>query len=509
MKTRCYLDHNATSPLRPEARAAIARAFDCIGNPSSIHAEGRAARRIVEDARETVAAIFEVAASQVYFTGSGTEAANWLLQPRGDETLAVSAVEHPCVLSGHRFDCLGSRPPHPVLLPEGRRDARILAEDSSGVLSPLGERDRVRGDFAQHSSGFRIVPVFEDGTVDLDALEAALASGSIAAVQAANNETGVIQPIAEIANVVHSKGAVLICDAVQAIGRLPLSELKDADVLFFSAHKFGGPKGAGAAIFRNPDFAPAPLLRGGGQERRQRSGTENVPGIAGLAAALEVAVSEQAAFAAKAKVVQEKLECGIRNIAPDAVIFGSPSASQAATPFLDGALNEGISPHPVPLPASSPWRACRSSFRIRKRMRMGEGTPEIALRVIQGSLLPWGEGQDEGSELRAGRLPNTTCFAIPGKSAEVSLIAFDLEGVAVSSGSACSSGKVERSHVLAAMGVPAELSRGAIRVSTGWTTAEADIERFLAVLSKICESRTARHGICSSPGESPHAGHAV
>ncbi len=463
MKTRCYLDHNATSPLRPEARAAIAGAFDCIGNPSSIHAEGRAARRIVEDARETVAGIFEVAPSQVYFTSGGTEAANWLLQPRGAETLAVSAVEHPCVLSGHRFEAVK----------------------------------------------LRVIPVFEDGAIDLNALEAALSPGSVAAVQAANNETGVVQPAAEIAEIAHSKGAVLICDAVQAVGRLPLRELKGADVLFFSAHKFGGPKGAGAAIFRNPDFAPAPLLRGGGQERRQRSGTENVPGIAGLAAALEVAVSEQAAFAAKAKVLRDKFESGLRGIAPDAVIFGSPSASQAATPFLDGALNEGISPHPVPLPASSPWRACRSSFRIRKRMRMGEGTPEIALRVIQGSLLPWGEGQDEGSELRAGRLPNTTCFAIPGKSAEFALIALDLEGVAVSSGSACSSGKVERSHVLAAMGVPAELSRGAIRISTGWTTAEADIERFLAVLSKICESRTARHGICSSPGESPHAGHAV
>ena len=131
---------------------------------------------------------------------------------------------------------------------------------------------------------------------------------------------------AGIAETVHSKGAGLICDAVQAVGRLPLRELKDADVLFFSAHKFGGPKGVGAAIVRNPAFTPAPLLKGGGQERRQRSGTENVPGIAGLAAALEVAVSEQAGFAARAKALQDKLECGIRDIAPDAVIFGLPSA---------------------------------------------------------------------------------------------------------------------------------------------------------------------------------------
>ena len=444
---RSYLDHNATSPLRPEARAAMVAAFDCIGNPSSIHAEGRAARQIAEDARETVAALFEVAPDRVYFTSGGTEAANWLLQPRGEETLAVSAVEHPCVLSGHRFEPGKSR----------------------------------------------AVPAFEDGALDLTALEAALSPGSVAAVQAANNETGAVQRTAEIAEMVHSKGAVLICDAVQAVGRLPLRLLKDADVLFFSAHKFGGPKGAGAAILRNPGFVPAPLLKGGGQERRQRSGTENVPGVAGLAAALEAAVAEQVQFAARAKALRDKLECGIRDIAPDAVIFGLPSAGA----FQHGAPNEGFAPHPAPLP-------------------VGEGPQEFPLRAVQGSLLPGGEGQDVGSELRAyrrdgaaARLPNTTCFAVPGKSAEFSLMAFDLEGIAVSSGSACSSGKVERSHVLAAMGVPQDLARGAIRVSTGWTTTEADIERFLTVLSSICERREARHGICSSSGRSSEAGPAV
>ena len=347
MKPRCYLDHNATSPLRPEARAAMIAAFDCTGNPSSIHGEGRAARQIVENARETVAALFEVEPAAVYFTSGGTEAANWLLQPRGGETLAVCAVEHPCVLSGHRFE-IRQVPPHPVLLPasspwracnsknphpqadaEGRRNARNSLGGNSGVLSPLGERDRVRGDFVKHSTGFSIIPVFEDGALDLDALEAALSPGSVAAVQAANNETGVVQLTAEIAGTVHSKGAGLICDAVQAVGRLPLRELKDADVLFFSAHKFGGPKGVGAAIVRNPAFTPAPLLKGGGQERRQRSGTENVPGIAGLAAALEVAVSEQAGFAVRAKALRDKLERGIRDIAPDAVIFGLPALESA------------------------------------------------------------------------------------------------------------------------------------------------------------------------------------
>ncbi|MGB9025196.1 MAG: cysteine desulfurase family protein [Rhodomicrobium sp.] len=387
MKPRSYLDHNATSPLRPEARAAMVAALDRFGNPSSVHGEGRAAREIVEDARERVAGIFGVEPFSVYFTCGGTEAANWLLQPRGDETLAHTAVEHPCVLSGHRFE----------------------------------------------TANVRAVPVLKDGIVDLDALGASLSAGSIAAVQAANNETGVTQPIRAVAQVAHAKGALLVCDAVQAVGRLPLSDLKEVDALFFSAHKFGGPKGAGAAIFLNPQFMPAPLLKGGGQERRQRSGTENVPGIAGLAAGLEVADEEQASFAARAEALRRQLESGLRAIALDAVIFA------------------------------------------------------------------------EGAK----RLPNTTCFAIPGKSAEFCLIAFDLEGVAVSSGSACSSGKVERSHVLAAMGVPAELSRGAVRVSTGWTTTEADIERFLTVLSRICGSRTARHGNCSSAEESPRAAPAV
>jgi cysteine desulfurase len=377
MRPRSYLDHNATSPLRPEARSAMLAAFECIGNPSSVHSEGRAARSLIENARETVAAVFEVEPSQVYFTSGGTEAANWLLKPEGEEALALPAVEHPCVSSGHRF--------------------------KSGNASRI--------------------PVSEDGTIELGVFEAALTPGSFAAVQAANNETGVIQPIPEAAQMASARGAILICDAVQAVGKLPLGYLKGVDALFFSAHKFGGPKGAGAAVIRNPNFRPEPLIKGGGQERRQRSGTENVPAIAGLAAALEAAVAEQAAFASRAKDWQRKLESAIRAVAPAAVIFG------------------------------------------------------------------------EGAE----RLPNTTSFAIPGKSAETVLIAFDLEGVAVSSGSACSSGKVEGSHVLAAMGVPEDLSRAAIRVSTGWTTIDADIERFLTVFSRIFSSRAARHRICLSP----------
>ncbi|MBI4724840.1 MAG: cysteine desulfurase [Rhodomicrobium sp.] len=372
MSGRVYLAHNATSPLRSEARDAMIAALDCIGNPSSIHAEGRAARAIIEDARETVARVFGVKPSNVYFASGGTEAANWLLQPQEEgQTLAAGAVEHPCVLSGHRFPA-----------------------------------DRVR-----------IIPVSQDGVLDLAAFEAAISPGAVAAIQVANNETGIIQPLEDVARLTRAKGATLICDAVQAVGRLPLRDLEPADVFFLSAHKFGGPKGVGAAILKGSSFSPQPLIKGGGQERRQRSGTENVPGIAGLAAALEAAVFEQAAFAAHAKALQHELESGLRAAAPDAVIFGE----------------------------------------------------------------------------RTRRLPNTTCFAIPGKSAGTLLIAFDLEGIAISSGSACSSGKAERSHVLEAMGVAQGLSGGAIRVSSGWTTAKADIERFLTALSKICSGRQARH----------------
>jgi cysteine desulfurase len=370
MSMRSYLDHNATSPLRAEAREAMIAALECTGNPSSIHAEGRAARAIVENARETVARVFSVKPQAVTFTSGGTEAANWLLQPREGYKLALSAAEHPCVLMGHRFP---------------NRDVRVI-------------------------------PVSAESAVELEALEKALASPAIVAIQAANNETGVIQPLHNVADLTKAKGGMLICDAVQAVGRLPLSDVSGADALFFSAHKFGGPKGAGAVVWRSAERPPEPLIRGGGQERRQRSGTENVACIAGLGAALEAADKEQVIWKARAEALQSKLEQGLRSVAPDAVIFG--------------------------------------------------------------------EGAD--------RLPNTTCFAIPGKRAETLLIAFDLEGLAVSSGSACSSGKVERSHVLLAMGVRQALSEGAIRVSTGWNTEEADVERFLTALSKICGGRETR-----------------
>ncbi len=366
--TRSYLDHNASSPLRPEAREAMLAALDCTGNPSSIHAEGRAARAIVEKARETVARHFDAKPSQVYFTSGGTEAANWLLRPAAPgQKLVFAAVEHPCVLQGHAF----------------------AADD------------------------VREVPVSTDGLIDAGELRGAMEARPFVAVQAANNETGVIQPVAKIAETTKAHGAAVICDAVQAIGRTDQSELRSVDALFFSAHKFGGPKGAGAVVFYGDKLAVQPFIKGGGQERRQRSGTENVAGIAGLAAALGSAISEREAFGNRAGEMRAALETRLREIAPEAVIFGE----------------------------------------------------------------------------KAARLPNTTCFAIPGLRAETLLIDFDLQEIAVSSGSACSSGKVGRSHVLAAMGTPDALSGSAIRVSTGWNTKEADIERFLTVLTKICSKR--------------------
>jgi cysteine desulfurase len=374
---RTYLDWNATAPLRPEAREAMLAALDVVGNPSSVHAEGRKARALIEDARERIAAVLHVRPADVFFTSGATEAAAWVLTPNtafgdrkaGPAVLLAGATEHVCVLHGHRF------PPEQV----------------------------------EHIA-------VEDGLVDLSVLEARLAeiakgSGrAMLAVQAANNETGVLQLTTRIAELARAAGAVLVSDAVQSIGRPSCdAQASGADVLLLSAHKIGGPKGVGAVVLVGDRVRPAPLLRGGGQERRQRSGTENVAGIAGFAAALQAAAAEGCEFAPRARQLQQRLEAGLRAIRPDTVVFGT----------------------------------------------------------------------------KAMRLANTTCFAAPGISAETALIALDLEGIAVSSGSACSSGKVGSSHVLAAMGVAPTLAKGAIRVSTGPTTTEADIDTFLSAWTKI------------------------
>ncbi len=367
---RLYLDYNATAPLRAEAREAMVAALGEVGNASSIHAEGRAARQRVEAARGAVAGLVGGDAKLVTFTGGGTEANNTVLthawsfrgQPHRANFLLVSAVEHVSVLAGGRFDA-----------------AKI-----------------------------RSIPVDGNGLVQLDALRrmleamAAEEARPLVSVMLANNETGVIQPVAEIARLAHEAGAVVHTDAIQAAGRIPVDiGALGVDVLTLSAHKIGGPQGVGAFVRAHEDLTFGPLLIGGGQEKRLRAGTENVAAIAGFGAAAAAAAVDPAST---------KVWEGWRDAIRDTI----SSSGAAATVF-------------------------------------GAGAP---------------------------RLPQTLCIGIDGIPAETLVIALDLEGVSVSSGSACSSGKVAPSHVLAAMGAPPDVAKTAIRLSLGWQTDEASLDLF-------------------------------
>lgn len=375
MPERAYFDWNATAPLRPQAKDAAQAALAFAGNPSSVHAEGRAARQVIERAREEVARLVGAPPNAVTFTSSGTEANALALTPliesadekKPRDRLLISAVEHVSVRAGGRF-------------------ARQAIVD---------------------------VTVDRDGRVDLAALRQALvgATRPLVSIMLANNETGVIQPVAEAAAIVHAAGGLLHVDAVQGAGRIPVDiAVLGADLLTLSAHKIGGLKGVGALIRGRDDIHfPDPLIRGGGQERGLRGGTENVAGIAAFGAAAAAAGRLRPAEAAQMRTMREALEAGIKSIHPQAVIFGE----------------------------------------------------------------------------RAERLPNTISFTVPGMKAETAVIAFDLEGIAVSSGAACSAGKVQPSHVLAAMGVSPALVTGAVRVSLGWATGETDIERFLGAWRKL------------------------
>jgi cysteine desulfurase len=375
MVERSYFDWNATAPLRPQAAEALREALSVPGNPSSVHAEGRAARRLVEEAREEVAALVAARSGDVFFTSSGTEANMLALTPAIQtaderlprEKLLISAIEHSSVRTGGRF------PP----------------------------------------GGVADIAVDADGRVDLAALADALAKVSrpLVSIMLANNETGVVQPVAQAAAIVHAAGGLLHVDAVQAAGRIACDiNALGADLLTLSAHKIGGPKGVGALIRAREDIHfPDPLIRGGGQERGLRAGTENVAGIAAFGAAAAAVCGQGAAEADHMLALRDRLETGLKAVAPGAVIFGAA----------------------------------------------------------------------------VERLPNTTLFAAEGMKAETAVISFDLEGIAVSSGAACSSGKVQPSHVLAAMGVSPALTRGAVRLSLGWTTTETDIERFLGAWRKL------------------------
>jgi len=351
-----YLDWNATAPLRPEAAAAVLEALASWGNPSSVHRRGRVARRIIERAREQIAGLLGgVDPRGVVFVSGGTEANNLALLGTDRERVLVSAVEH----------------------------------DSVRQVLPTAET----------------IPVDRDGVVALDALDRLLAADprpALVSVMFANNETGVIQPVGEIASLARRYGALFHCDAVQAAGRLALDTgAIGADLISLSAHKLGGPPAVGALVVTG-DLDLASLLRGGGQERGRRAGTENVPGIAGFAAAAKAAVEEIAAYD-RVRVLRASLEAEIAVAAPEAVIYGT-----------------GVM-----------------------------------------------------------RLPNTSAIAMPGVAAETQVIALDLDGVMVSAGAACSSGKVGPSHVLAAMGVDAALAASTIRVSLGGSSSETDIAHFL------------------------------
>jgi len=375
MRERVYLDWNATAPLCPEARQAMAAAWDLLGNPSSVHAEGRQARRLVEDARAAVATAVGGQPRNVVFTSGGTEANALALTPglRGGSgqalhSLFVSAIEHPSVLSGGRF------------LPE--------------FVSRIG--------------------VTRFGLVDLDQLERALASRepALVSIMAANNETGALQPLREAAEIVHKMGGLLHVDAVQAFGKIEFN-INDigADLVTLSAHKIGGPKGIGALVLADGVQGLDPLLRGGGQERGHRAGTENVAGIAGFGAALKAALDRLEHTVGRLEQLREQLEDGLRR-SPEVAIFSDD----------------------------------------------------------------------------APRLPNTTLFTVPGLRAETAVIGFDLAGVAVSSGSACSSGKVQSSHVLEAMGFSRSQAQGAVRISLGWSTSEADIDYCLQAWRKLANT---------------------
>ncbi|NUS68246.1 MAG: cysteine desulfurase [Ensifer adhaerens] len=380
--SRIYMDWNATAPLLPEAREACLSALDLLGNPSSVHGEGRALRTLIENARRDVAALCGAKPGSVIFTSGATEAANLVLTPdfRMGRTplkigrLYASAIEHPAVREGGRFP----------------REA--LSE----------------------------IPVISDGVVDLSVLRELLSAHDrqlglpMVAVMLVNNETGIIQPIAEIAEIVRAHGGILVVDAVQAAGRVPLS-LEDlgADFLIVSSHKIGGPKGAGALVARGEVMMPAPLIRGGGQEKGHRSGTENPVAIAGFAAAARKVGEDVGQRMGVVTALRDRLESEMLAAATDVVIHGRD----------------------------------------------------------------------------VSRVGNTIFFTLPGLKAETGQIAFDLEGVALSAGSACSSGKVGQSHVLTAMGY--DPRQGALRISIGEGTTQADIDRCAAVFAKVAARRRA------------------
>lgn len=373
---RIYLDWNASAPLAPEARSAMIETMARIGNPSSVHGEGRAARSIVEHARRQVAQLVGADADDIVFTSGATEA-NQMVLAGGWDRVMLAGIEHESVWA------------------------------------------------AAAGCGAHVIELATDpaGRIVVEALEEAMArqgrapGRALLTVQAANNETGVVQALAPVFALARAHGVAAHCDAVQIPGRLPLGIASmGADFVSLSAHKMGGPTGVGALVCR-PEADLRPLIRGGGQQRGRRAGTENVSGVAGFGAAAEMLCARGEERRLYMLRLRERLESRLLEITPDAIVVAH----------------------------------------------------------------------------KAERLPNTTCIARPGRSAETLVIEFDLKGIAISAGSACSSGKVAASRILSAIGLPPELVRSAVRFSLGPTTTEADIDAACDVWAELGRGGRARH----------------
>lgn len=375
---RYYLDHNATAPVRPEVIDIVAETMRHDGNSLSVHEEGRHAHKIVEDAREQVRALVNAPVNGVIFTSGGTESIHYALHgalgPHNIKRMFVSALEHSAV--GANASTTGA-------------EVEIIPALASGVADLEWLKARLKDYDVERDGGFLVCLMY------------------------ANNETGVLQPVREASEIVHDAGGLLFCDAAQAAGKVPVNfVMSGADMMSITGHKFGGPVGIGALI-AGPNLPLEPVMRGGGHEQNRRAGTHNVPAIAGLGLACELAKKSLA------------------------------RAGEIAA--------------------------------LRDRMQ------EAA--VASGAKI-WGAGLE--------RLPGTLCLSADGFSGATQLMTMDLAGIAISAGSACSSGKTKPSHVLAAMGASEEEATSAIRVSLGWNSTEEDAEAFIREWPKAYERIKAR-----------------
>jgi len=397
-----YLDYNATAPVRPQVLDVMQQVQAVPANPSSVHSFGREAKKKLEDSRKIIAEAIGVFTNEIIFTATGSEANNMALRAVAGSRILVSAVEHSSVLKPSPLEGEGWVGGDP-------ENSGSIIRGTTPLLNPPPQ------------GGRKFIPVDHNGIIDLSVLEKTLRDGlpSLVSIMLANNETGVIQPISDIAKICKKHGALLHTDAVQALGKIPVDfGLLGCDMLTLSAHKMGGPVGAACLVVRQ-NLPISPMILGGGQELNRRAGTENIPAIVGFAKAVELIDFSQ----------MELLRGWVQEMEDS--LKPSPAGRGLGE---GGTTSTSDSPHPSPLP-------------------VGEGVE---------------------------RLPNTSCLVMQGVSGEVQLMNFDLAGFAVSSGSACSSGRIETSHVLAAMGL-GDAAKQAIRVSGGWNTKQQDIEDFTKV----------------------------